>query len=318
MKPILLSQIESFFNAAAFKKENDFLILEATSIEKSTSTSISFWTSSTLPLKLGHIEVGLLLVPMDYNANLTGIRSFLKVDDPYQAMVSFIEHFYLPYVSYPPKKVAANAEVHSSAVVEGEVGERCKIGPGCIVSKGAKVGDRTVLDANITLYPGVSIGADCKVQAGAVIGSRGFGFYSTNGTRFSVPHIAGVLIGNGCELGANMVVASGFLSPTQIGDECHFDSFVQIGHNCTLGNRIFMASQSGLGGSTMVEDGVEFGGGAQVAGHLTIGKGARIAAKAGVTKSVNPGVTVSGFPAVDINSWRKQVLSLRKIGRELK
>lgn len=115
-----------------------------------------------------------------------------------------------------------------------------------------------------------------------------------------------------------MVVAAGFLSPTQIGDDCYFDSFVQIGHNCTLGNRIYMASQSGLGGSTIVEDGVEFGGGAQVAGHLTIQKEARIAAKAGVTKNVARGVTVSGFPAVDINSWRKQVLFLRKMGRELK
>ncbi|HHX14614.1 MAG TPA: UDP-3-O-(3-hydroxymyristoyl)glucosamine N-acyltransferase, partial [Fibrobacter sp.] len=52
--------------------------------------------------------------------------------------------------------------------------------------------------------------------------------------------------------------------------------------------------------------------------HLTIQKEARIAAKAGVTKNVARGVTVSGFPAVDINSWRKQVLFLRKMGRELK
>lgn len=318
MKPVLLSEIESFFNAKAFKKEQDFLLLKTASIEKTSSMAISFWTAEALPLNLMQIQVGLLFVPMNYKSTAIGIRSFLKVEDPYQAMVSFIEHFYLPFLSYPPKKVALSAEVHSSAVVEGEVGEHCRIGPGCVVSKGTKVGDRTVLEANITLYPGVSIGADCKIQAGVVIGSRGFGFYLNNGIRFPVPHIAGVSIGNNCELGANMVVAAGFLSPTQIGDDCYFDSFVQIGHNCTLGNRIYMASQSGLGGSTIVEDGVEFGGGAQVAGHLTIQKEARIAAKAGVTKNVARGVTVSGFPAVDINSWRKQVLFLRKMGRELK
>ena len=177
-------------------------------------------------------------------------------------------------------------------------------------AKGAKVGAGCVLEANVTVYPNVEIGEGCICQAGVVVGSRGFGFYEYAGKRRMVPHLAGVRIGERCSFGANTVVAAGFVSPTAIGNDCHFDSFVQIGHNCILGNNIFMASQSGLAGTVVVEDDVELAGGAQVAGHLTLGKGCRIAAKAGVTKSIPAGRMVSGFPAIEINVWRKAMVKL--------
>ncbi len=79
-----------------------------------------------------------------------------------------------------------------------------------------------------------------------------------------------------------------------------------------------MASLSGLGGSTIVEDDVYLAGGAQVAWHLTFGKGARVAAKAGVTKNVPSGVTVAGFPAIDIDIWRREVIAIRQKAKHKK
>ena len=318
MKPILLSEIEAFFNIKAEKQESDFFLEGFAPIEKATSKDISFSNFSQLPHQLKEIKAGLLFVPQDFENTSSHIKSILRVDHPYHAMVSFLEHFYIPFISFPSSKMASTAVIHPSAIVEGVVGEHCQIGPGCVVSKGAFIGDKTILEANVTVYPNVIIGSDCIIQAGVVIGSRGFGFYEFKNERFPVPHVSGVRIGNSCEFGANMVVASGFLSPTVIGNECHFDSFVQIGHNCTLGNRIYMASQSGLGGSTIVEDDVELAGGAQVAGHLTIGKGARVAAKAGVTKNVPSGVTVAGFPAIDIDIWRREVIAIRQKAKHKK
>jgi UDP-3-O-[3-hydroxymyristoyl] glucosamine N-acyltransferase len=130
-----------------------------------------------------------------------------------------------------------------------------------------------------------------------------------------VPHFAGVRIGNRCSFGANTVIAAGFISPTTIGDHCHLDSMVQIAHNCILGNHVYMASQTALGGTTILEDGVQFAGGAKAAGHLTVGKNAIVTAKAGVTKSVPAGKTVAGFPAVDIEIWRRSMVKLRQMGK---
>ena len=318
MKPVSLSEIEVFFNAVAEKKEDDFILEGFASIEKVTPSDVSFCNTSIVPSSLNLLKAGLLFVPKNFDETSILSRAFLRVDNPYESMISFIEHFQVPYISYPSSKIASTAVVHPSAVVEGIVGEHCQIGPGCVVFKGASIGDRTILEASVTVYPNVMIGSDCILQAGVVIGTRGFGFYFSNNKRIPVPHVSGVRIGNACEFGANMVVASGFLSPTEIGNKCHFDSFVQIGHNCTLGNCIYMASQSGLGGSTIVEDDVELAGGAQVAGHLTIGKGARVAAKAGVTKNVATGATVAGFPAIDIDIWRREVIAIRQIAKHKK
>ena len=253
-----------------------------------------------------------------------GVGCIVPVENPYHAMVQFLEKFADSIAgcgcvgddSAGAPFIAPSARVHASAVVEGRVGENAVVGPGCVVMRGATLGANCVLEANVTVYPNVVVGDDCVFQAGAVIGSRGFGFYEYGGVRRPVPHLAGVRIGHGCSFGANSVVAAGFLSPTTIGDNCHFDSFVQVAHNCRLGNNIFMASQSGLAGSVTVEDDVELAGGAQVANHLTLGKGCRIAAKAGVTKSIPAGLTVSGFPAEEITVWRRSMVRLRQMGKK--
>ncbi len=315
----------------------------------------SFWLGDTVKSAtnangfasslLDSVRIGLLFVPRCIMPEVEdaatsgkkfapGVGCIVPVENPYHAMVQFLEKFaggsFAGCDSAGPLAgsegtgndsagapfIAPSARVHASAVVEGCVGENAVVGPGCVVMRGATLGANCVLEANVTVYPNVVVGDDCVFQAGAVIGSRGFGFYEYEGRRRPVPHLAGVRIGRGCSFGANTVVAAGFLSPTTIGDNCHFDSFVQVAHNCRLGNNIFMASQSGLAGSVTVEDDVELAGGAQVANHLTLGKGCRIAAKAGVTKSIPAGLTVSGFPAEEITVWRRSMVRLRQMGKK--
>ncbi|MCK9182066.1 MAG: UDP-3-O-(3-hydroxymyristoyl)glucosamine N-acyltransferase [Fibrobacteraceae bacterium] len=297
------------------RKEN-FDISGFAPVEYANVGDVSFFLGPSVTGVLRNSHTDLLLVPMNFLGRPPFVGALLRVENPYLAMVKVIDHFHKPFVEYPKTSVSSTAKVHPSAVVEGIVEDDAVVGPGSVVMQGAILGAGSVLEANDVLYPGVVVGKNCIFQAGVVVGSRGFGFYFDHGRRLPVPHVSGVKIGNNCSFGANMVVASGFLAPTVIGNDCHFDSFVQIGHNCTVGNGIYMASQSGLGGSTVVEDFVEFAGGAQIAGHLTIGAGAHVAAKAGVTKSIPPGVTFAGFPAEPIERWRKGVILLRRMAEE--
>lgn len=257
------------------------------------------------------------------------VKNIVAVAEPYHAMVKFLEHFegngfrenMETGVHFEPDYMGVGFGengpwIHPSAVVEGFVDEVCFVGPGCVVMRGASVGRGCRLESNVTIYPNVVVGEGCIFQAGVVVGSRGFGFYEHEGERRMVPHFAGVRIGNRCSFGANTVVAAGFISPTTIGDNCHLDSMVQIAHNCVLGNNIYMASQTALGGTTILEDGVQFAGGAKAAGHLTVGKNAIVTAKAGVTKSVPAGKTVAGFPAIDIDIWRRQMVELRVMAKK--
>ena len=52
-------------------------------------------------------------------------------------------------------------------------------------------------------------------------------------------------------------------------------------------------------------DEVMFGGQVGVGGHLTIGRGAIAAGQSGVTNSLDPGVMVAGYPAIDSREWRR-------------
>lgn len=290
----------------------DFCVEGFASLSKATQNQISFWTDSSVSGEARDSSAGVVFVPEKFNGKLGNARTLIYVVDAYVAMVHFIETFVLP-IEYEQGFVAESAQVHKSAIVEGSVDGNAVIGPGCVVMQGANVGAGSVLEANVTIYPGVTVGRNCVIQAGAVIGSRGFGFYFDNGIRKPVPHVAGVSIGNRVGIGANTVVAAGFLSPTEIGDDTQIDSLVQIGHNCTIGRNVYMASQCALAGTTVVEDDVEMAGAAKASGHLTIGKGAKIAAKAGVIKNVPAGKVYAGFPAQEISEWRKQVIALRKI-----
>jgi UDP-3-O-[3-hydroxymyristoyl] glucosamine N-acyltransferase len=56
--------------------------------------------------------------------------------------------------------------------------------------------------------------------------------------------------------------------------------------------------QSGLAGSAVLGTGVVLGGQAAVRDHVSMGDGSVAAARSGVTKDVDPGITVSGMPAI--------------------
>ena len=315
MAPVALSDVLAWLRSSGLLEadvacpEGDVQLTGFAAVDRAGPSDVSFWLGSTSKSEtnangyassvLESVRAGLLFAPPECASladKLPGVRFLAIVENPYHAMVEFLNRF-ASDCSMAVSGCSASAKVHASAVM-----------------RGAKVGANCVLEANVTVYPNVEIGEGCVFQAGVVVGSRGFGFYEYAGKRRMVPHLAGVRIGDRCSFGANTVVAAGFVSPTTVGNDCHFDSFVQIGHNCVLGNNIFMASQSGLAGTVIVEDDVELAGGAQVAGHLTLGKGARIAAKAGVTKSIPAGRMVSGFPAIEINIWRKAMVKLKRLG----
>lgn len=342
MRPVRLSEILSFVDRLegtayaqdAASRSVDFELTGFAPVGSAGGGDVSFWTGDATVetglagnaggvsvANLESIRAGLLFVPpadatgADFVSRFPNVKFACAVENPYHAMVQFLNHFAVAE-SVGETVIPASARVHPSAVVEGRLGENVIVGPGCVVMGGSEIGDGCALEANVTVYSHVKVGKGCVFQAGSVIGSRGFGFYGYRGRKMMVPHLAGVVIGDGCSFGANCVVAAGFLSPTVIGDNCHFDSFVQVAHNCTLGNNIFMASQSGLAGSVVVEDDVELAGGAQSAGHLTIGKGAKVAAKAGITKSIPANAVYAGFPAEDIAVWRRSVVRLRQMGKK--
>ena len=99
----------------------------------------------------------------------------------------------------------------------------------------------------------MTIGENCFVKSGAVIGSSGFGsFKNSKGVNQHFPHIGGVVIGNNVEIGSQTTVCSGTLEPTTISSDVHIDDHVHVSHNCQIDRNTVITASVTLSGSTKI------------------------------------------------------------------
>ena len=223
--------------------------------------------------------------------------------------------------------------VHPSAVVDASatVGARVYIGAQACVGEGASIGAETVLAAGVVIGAGARVGAACLLhprayvadrcivgdrvvlQAGAVVGSDGFGWAFLDGALQKIPQIGIVELGNDVEIGAHTCIDRAQTGVTSVGEGTKIDNLCQIGHNCRIGRHTAIAALTGLAGTTTIGDYVQIGGQSGFAGHLTIGARAKIAAGAEVWGDVEAGATVSGAPARAHRENLRVQASLRRL-----
>ena len=250
----------------------------------------------------------------------------LRARDPYLAFARAVGIF------APDTKPRPGIDRLAAMASDATVGRDVSIGPFVSIGDGAVIGDRTVVYPNVTIGPGARIGADCVIhsnvairervtlgdrvvlQNGVVVGGDGYGFVRRgDGTHEKIPQVATVVIEDDVELGANTTVDRPAVGETRIKSGTKIDNLVQIAHGVSVGRNVLMAAQVGIAGSTVVDDDVMFGGQVGVGGHLTIGRGAIAVGQSGVTNSLDPGVMVAGYPAVDALEWRKASVVFRRL-----
>jgi UDP-3-O-[3-hydroxymyristoyl] glucosamine N-acyltransferase len=239
-----------------------------------------------------------------------------------------------------------NRAIHPSVIVpaSADIGKNVAIGPRAILGEHVKIGDETTigsgsvigdnggdavggdavggnavkigshcrLDANVTIYPGTTLGDRVIVQAGAVLGSAGFGYVrdSQTGRYEQFPQVGRLVIEDDVEIGANSTIDRGALDETRIGRGTKIDNLVHVGHNVHIGQDVVIAAQTGLSGSAVVEDNVIIGGQVGIADHVRIEAGAILGAQSGIpTKKVirGKGVVFWGTPARPIREYLKEL-----------
>jgi UDP-3-O-[3-hydroxymyristoyl] glucosamine N-acyltransferase len=233
------------------------------------------------------------------------------VRDPHVALLAVIPVLY-PEPAWEPG-------IHRTAVVgEGAVwqepvaigpyavlgrgvrlGRNVRIGAGAVLGDGVELGDDAQLFPQVVCYSGTIVGKRVILHAGVRLGSDGFGYVPGKHGELprKMPQVGRCILGDDVEIGANTTIDRGSVDDTVIGPGTKIDNLVQIGHNCRIGARCLIAGQAGIAGSTHVEDDVFLAGQAGLADHVTIGRGARVTVQGGVIGDIDPGATVSGYPA---------------------
>lgn len=281
-------------------------------LESAGAGNVSFVARGKASKLAASSRAGCLIVPEDF-ANETG-RTVIRARDPRAAAARAI------LALNPPPRPQSG--IHPSAVIgeDTDISGTASVGAGCVVGDRVRIGARTILYPRVTLYHDVSIGDDCILHSGSVIGADGFGFVLQNGAYEKFPQIGRVEIGNRVEIGANSCVDRAALGVTTIGEGTKLDNMVHIAHNCRIGKHVVIAAQTGLSGGVVVEDYAVIG------GQVGIGDKARIESKAvlgsgsGVltSKIVRGGQVMWGTPARPLREHLEQLAVLARLAKKRK
>ncbi len=300
----------------------DFETSSFATLKSADETQICFLSDTKLLDDLKSTKAGAVILKEEYLEFLPSSSSAIVSKNPYFDMARVSRYFAKkPFLNGGKKEIHSSAKVDKSAIVgDGSIVEEgTYIAAGVVIGANVKVGKNTQIYPNSVIYDDTTIGADCIVQAGAVIGSDGYGFAHTkDGKHVKIWHTGNVLIEDDVEIGANSTIDRAVFGTTLIGKNTKIDNLVQIGHNCELGESCILVAQTGLSGSAVLGQNVVIGGQSAVSGHLRIGDFAQLAARSGVTKSIEGGKTYGGFPLMLQRDWLKIQLKLIKYFKDKK
>ena len=204
------------------------------------------------------------------------------------------------------------AKIHPTAIVGKNAGlGDVEVGPYAIIEDGASIGDGTKVLAHAYIASGTTIGKDCEVHMGAVIGHvpqhihfKGAKSFLKIGDRNIFREY--VSIHRGLEEG----------STTVIGNDNFFMGFSHVAHDCRIGNSIVLCNGALIAGHAEVEDMAFISGNVTVHQFVRIGTLAMIGGLARVNKDVVPYTLIEG----DSEACSLNVVGLKRssIGEDAK
>lgn len=297
------------------------------SLEDAHEGGLCYLTSLEKAEMLKDLKASALLVPesaKDKKLPFNGALLYAK--NPEWAFILLMKYVDAQHQKHTPG-------IHPTAVISqsAKLGNNVCVGAYTVVEDGAQIGDNTVIfpqcyigkdvviGKNCYIYPQVVIREECVLkdyvilQAGAKIGSDGFGFSFHDGRHQKIPQIGNVVLGNDVEIQSNTCIDRAKISSTVIGDNTKIDNLVQVGHNVHVGMSSIMCAQVGVAGTTEIGNGVILAGQVGLAGHMTIGDRAQVGAQSGVMSSIPAGQTYFGYPAMPQREAFKLQAILRKL-----
>lgn len=326
MATITTGELAQLVHGVLIGPDNQILC-DIAKIEEAGQGDITFVANPKYAHFAATTAASCILVGQDFAAPVAPGAVLVTVENPYEAFLRALQHFYPPQTYTPGERhpsaiIAPSASVADTAHIAAGVviGPQCRIGdnvvllPGVVLYDSVVVGDGSILHANVTCYERTVIGTHCIIHAGAVIGSDGFGFVEhKDGSYEKIPQVGNVLIGNEVEIGSNTCIDRATMGSTVIGDGVKLDNLVHIAHNVTLGEHTAVAAQAGISGSARIGKRNRIAGQAGLVGHLTTADDVIIIAQSGVSKAITQPGRYFGSPAKDFRTALREEGALRQL-----
>lgn len=186
-----------------------------------------------------------------------------------------------------------SSRIHPAAFVDpaARLGVDVVIGPGAVIGPDVTIGDRTQVDSHALVSGWTTIGRECRIHHGAVLGTPpqdlkylGEPSYLVVGDRTVCREY----------MTANLATEPGYT--TRIGDDCLLMAYSHVAHNCQVGDRCVIANAVQMAGYVVVDDWAIVGGGTVVHQFVRIGRHSMIGGGSRIPQDVAPYVKAAGSP----------------------
>lgn len=165
-----------------------------------------------------------------------------------------------------------------------------EIHPTAVIEDGALIGPDVHIGPHAVVLRQVTIGPNCRIHAGAVIGDlpQDLAFH---------PAETFVRIGADCVIREHVTIHRGTKpgTATVVGDGCYLMANSHVGHNVSLGTRVIVANGALLAGYVDVDDEAFISGNAVIHQFVRVGRLAMLSGGCGIGKDLPPFCTTVGL-----------------------
>ncbi|MCK4724106.1 MAG: UDP-3-O-(3-hydroxymyristoyl)glucosamine N-acyltransferase, partial [Dehalococcoidia bacterium] len=218
-------------------------------------------------------------------------KTLILVSNPRLAFMRILRKYFVE--EERQQGISPRAVVDEAAKIHPSV----YIGPNSYIGK-CEIGENTVIDGNVYIYPRAVIGRNVVIHAGTVIGAEGFGYERNDKRKWEkFPQIGWVVIEDDVDIGSNTSIDRGTLDKTIIKQGTKINNLCMIGHNVVIGKNCIIGAHSYIGGSGRIGDDSWLAPGAIVRNGVNVGSNTIIGMGSVVTKNVGDGKVVFGVPA---------------------
>src|SRR3989338_2501782 len=200
-------------------------------------------------------------------------------------------------MSSPPVATESPAAptIHPTAIVDpqAELSSGVVVGPYAVIGPQVRVGPQTAVGAHCVLEGCTTIGADCQIFTGAVIGSIPQDL-KYEGEKSEL------IIGDRNKIREYVTMnpgTSGGGGKTVVGSDGLFMAYSHVAHDCVLGDRVVLANSAALAGHITIEDRASVGGLVGIHQFVRVGTLAFIGGCSRVVQDVPPYSICVGYPA---------------------
>jgi UDP-3-O-[3-hydroxymyristoyl] glucosamine N-acyltransferase len=288
MKYKIPQPITATFFGLPFSGDKSYGINYVASLDAADFTTIVFYSGNDLTF-LKHLEAGIVIASCALKDSIPEhkAKAIVYFDKPKYIFLSLLEKFFNN--TFEAGLVTQN---NRSGV---QFSERSHIESEVVIEEGCRIYPQ------VAIFNSTSIGKNCVIQSGSVIGGVGLGDLWYNGKYNNFIHLGSVIIEDDVVIGTHVSVPRGMLEDTIIGSGTRIANNVCIGHSVQIGKNCYISSGVTIGGACVIEDNCWLAVGATLTDHVRVSKNTMIGAGAVLIKDALPDSFYLGNPARKIS-----------------